>query len=211
LLTAAHCTELLINGGVVPDKVWITFEPNALTGTPEENQDLYLEIAEIIQHPEYKPGKEFNDIALILLTEPVVDLPLVDLPPENYIEDILQQPPRGKGKGNLDFIFVGYGATGPWELPYLHLDAERRVGTTSFVNVLPSVLLVNNISPEDAVICDGDSGGPIFHVVSPGKEVFVGLHSREGSSETPCDGLGPSYKTRVDTANARTFIFENLP
>ena len=211
MVTAAHCTVPLIVNDLVPEKVWVTFEGDALMGTPQTHPDQYLEIAEIINHPDFGAGKEYNDIALVILVEPVLDRIPVKLPKEGYMDAILQDLRNGKGKRNLDLIFVGYGASEYKELPDLHLDAIRRLGTVSFVNLLPLEILANNSSSNDATICDGDSGGPVFHKASPGNEVFVGLHSREGSSSIPCDGLGPSYKSRMDTANAINFINNNLP
>lgn len=211
LVTAAHCTEYLIDGGVVPEKVWITFEENALIGTPRDDPDnKFLEIYRIINHPDYSKGRGDNDIALIILVEPVLDRDLVDLPAEGYMDNLLQALPPGKAERDLDLIFVGYGASAYKELPDIHLDAVRRIGTVSFVNLLPLEILTNNSNPEDAVVCDGDSGGPVFHVVDQENEILVGLQARSGSSLISCDGLGPEYKTRLDTSEVQNWIDETI-
>ena len=209
LVTAAHCTEPLYDLTSVPDKVWITFEPDALFGTPDVNPDEYLEVAELISHPQYGTGKEY-DIALVILVEPVGDRDPVALPESGYMDGVLQNLPGGKGKSDLELIFVGYGATDDWGIPGRYLDAERRVGTLSFVNLMPLEILTNN-KPDDPVVCTGDSGGPVFHVPPIGNEVLVGLHARSGSPNVQCDGLGLEVKTRLEAASIQTWINDNLP
>ena len=61
LVTAAHCVIPLIDGGGVPDMVWITFEPEALIGDPENNPEKYLEIEDILVHPGSHMSQEYHD------------------------------------------------------------------------------------------------------------------------------------------------------
>jgi hypothetical protein len=194
--------------------VWVTFEQEALAGNPVTDPDKYLKIQAIENHPDFRAGKEYHDIALIILAEPVAGIVHEELPPLGYMDEIVQQLPPGKGKQELDLVFIGYGATGNWKLPDLHLDADRRIGSTTYKGLLPLEILTTNSGQDDALICDGDSGGPIFHRVILGNEVvesLVGLHSRSGNSSISCDdGQGIVFKYRLDTAPALGFINDTI-
>ena len=119
---------------------------------------------------------------------------------------------NGKHEASINFIIVGYGATGDWELPERHLDGVRRVGSVTFQSLTPLEILAK-WRQNDAVVCYGDSGGPMFYVPKNGNEVMVGIHA--GSSGTaPCEqeyDLGLTFKYRLDTLDAQEFINANLP
>ena len=210
LVTAAHCVTPLIDGGVVPDKVWITFEPEALFGDPESNPDEYLEIEDILVHPGSHMSQEYHDIALVILKYPVDDIEVEPLPTEGYLGDELDNKKVGDLR-KLQFVVVGYGATAWDEYPDIHLDAVRRYGTTTYHNLLALNILTEKSDANDVVICKGDSGGPVFYVDSDGNEILVGIHSRSTRPDKSCDDIGLSIKYRLDTESALDWIYANLP
>ena len=204
LLTAAHCTEPLFENDLVYDNVWVTFEQDALFGDPAQDTE-YLEIEMIVEHVDH-------DIALIMLLEPVQGITPEELPSEGYLDQVIDKSPPGNGRGELDLIFVGYGGTENFGLPdNLYVNAVRKVGTTTLANITPWEILTGNGDSGEASICDGDSGGPLFHVIGQGKEIMVGLHSRSSTDQISCDSIGFAFKYRLDTASALEFINSNLP
>lgn len=206
LVTAAHCYPPFVNQGTSYEEIWVTFDQD-----PFAEPDNYLGVANFIPHPEFKTfGNEIHDIALVILEESVPEdmIKHEDLPEEGYLDGILADL---KGKNDaLKLKIVGYGATELWPLPDLHKDAIRRVGTVTYQNLL-SLEILTSRRQNDAIICYGDSGGPVFYETPNGKEVLVGIHA-DSSGITTCDDddLGLTFKYRLDTPSAQDFIYANL-
>ena len=211
LVSAAHCFSGLENAGLGGVTLYVTFNqdavPEGIEIDPETDPD-YLEVLRYIKHPDYNAGTRDNDLALVVLDENVKNIKIEKLPKLGYMDDITQSFHR-YDKKDINFIFIGYGAQGiPDEpIPDLYLDAVRKIGGTTYQNLQPLEIVTSNEG--DAVICQGDSGGPVFHV--DGKnETLVGVHSKSGSYATSCDGLGLTFKYRLDTPAAQDFIHSEL-
>ena len=121
LVTAAHCYPYFEAQGADPEQIWISFDqdPFAVDAT-------YLGVEAFIPHPDFET--DGHDIALIILKDPVpegIGGEPVDLPDENYLSNVTEDL-KGKDKRDIELKVVGYGATGLWSLPDLHLDAIRR-------------------------------------------------------------------------------------
>lgn len=209
LVTAAHCYTYIENQGIGYDQVWVTFDQD-----PFAVGAIYLDVEAFIRHPDFKVGQDYHDIALVILKEPVPRRMKIEpetLPYMGYMDDVHTNL-KGNDRREMKMIIVGYGATGLWPLPDLHLDAIRRVGAVTYQNLLPLEILTSNSGQDDATICYGDSGGPIFLVDQQGNELLVGIDSRS-SGPTTCDDddLGLTFKYRLDTISAQNFIIDNLP
>jgi hypothetical protein len=203
LLTAAHCHAYIVNQGIDYDQVWVTFNQD-----PFDDDAQYLDVEDFIIHPEFATGQGSHDIALVILSEPVVGIEPEPLPEISYLNNVLK-PLNEKNRRGLDLIIVGYGASQILIVPDVLLDAIRHNGTVSFQNLLPfEIMTSQNTDLGDAHIGRGDSGGPLFHIDQHGNEVLVGLLGRYGGSVWD----GPTmFYYRLDTAIARDFIDANLP
>jgi secreted trypsin-like serine protease len=204
LLTAAHCKIVLENQGIGYDDVWVTFNQEALAENAE-----YLELEkDIIVHPDFNkwfPGAD--DIALVELKNPVEGIEPKPLPEAGYMNKVIQQSLTGKDRRALalDLTIVGYGTSIYASNTEMLLDAIRHIGTVTFQLLLPTTIKTYQ-NLENANVCYGDSGGPLFHVDKEGDEVLVGVLS--WVDET-CTATGVHY--RVDNASALEFINANLP
>lgn len=203
LVTAAHCYPYFVNQGIGYDGIWISFDQ-----APLENQGDFLAVQAFIPHPDYTEDSRVHDVALVILESPVTGGNPANLPVEGYLDNALGKL-HGIQARNIQMTIVGYGATALWPQPNLLLDAKRWVGTTTFVNLQPLRVITSNSDQDDAIICYGDSGGPIFWVNQAGHEVLVGVHS---SSTGACevDHIQTTLKTRLDTADALDFIYDTI-
>lgn len=155
-LTAAHCVNFLPLIGIPADDVWVTFDPvfdpqgTFYPATYYTNPDAWINHA----HP--------NDIAVLVLDEPITDITPAELPPAGLLD---QMKANGTLK-NQHFIAVGYGVarddkTGGWH--HLYSDDARRFVEQSFHSLTkPWLTLSMNPSTGDGGTCYGDSGGPHF-------------------------------------------------
>jgi secreted trypsin-like serine protease len=202
LLTAAHCNIVLENQGIGYDEVWVTFNQEALAEDVE-----YLEVENIIIHPNFNkwfPGAD--DIALVKLKNQVEGIEPKLLPEAGYMNEVIQQPLTGKDRRALalDLTIVGYGTSIYASNTEMLTDAIRHIGTVTFQLLLPTTIKTYQ-NLDNANVCYGDSGGPLFHIDTEGNEVLVGVLS--WVDET-CTATGIHY--RVDTASALEFITANL-
>lgn len=206
LLTAAHCTTYIENQGIDYDQVWVTFAHD-----PFADEAEYLDVKTILVHPDYgsSANPDSHDIALVILKKPVDGIEPEPLPEIGAMDDLLDSlTEKGRRDLELDLIVVGYGTSEFLEPPATQLDAERKIGTVSFENLLPFEIQTKQESDLGSMLCMGDSGGPAFYVDEGGTEVMVGALSRSAEPNA-CDG--PMFHYRVDTLSAREFIEENLP
>jgi hypothetical protein len=203
LLTAAHCTSYIVNQGIDYDQVWVTFDQD-----PFDVGAQYLDVEDIIVHPDFGTGQGSYDISLVILAEPVVGVAPEPLPEVGYMDNILETL-KGKNRRGFSLIIVGYGCSEILPIPEVLLDAIRRNGTVSFEKMLPFVIKSSqNSDLGDSKISPGDSGGPLFHIDRQGNEVLVGLRGNDLGGSV-WDGIMFHY--RVDTDIARDFIDTNLP
>ena len=203
LVTAAHCYSGLVDLGWENEPLWVTFNQDALA-----EDAVYLDVADFIPHPKFNSNSRDHDIALIILEDPVPELMGISpepLPEQGYLNDLLLGL-KGKEEREVKLTIVGFGAPALLPLPDRFLDAERRYGTVTYQNLLPLEILINNSGENDAAICHGDSGGPVFY-----NDVLVGLHSSRIRTPPCSDEPGLTLKYRLDTASAQDFINANLP
>jgi len=101
-LTAAHCTDFLLNDLGTTD-VWVTFNTNSAEGP-------YIP-GSMVQNPEYngKPAQNGNDIAVILLDSAPEGITPANLPPVGLFDAMKADKTLTQSSA---FTAVGYGDSG---------------------------------------------------------------------------------------------------
>jgi trypsin len=205
VLTAAHCTDFLVeegSDGFGPDDLRISFDP--------EGDAPYVTVDHIIVHPDWftKPPGRGNskhiylappaeDIALVFLDAAVAGVTPAPVADADYL--------AGLDLTSETFTVVGYGTdafiTGSLlsNHPVVIVDGIR-----SFRDI--SVITEHDAFPDRFLkitqsTCFGDSGGPLFH---DGTVVAINTWT----FSTRCSGPNLSY--RVDSEAAATFLEANL-
>jgi Trypsin len=205
VLTAAHCTDFLVEegpDGFGPDDLRISFDP--------EGDGPYATVDRIVVHPDWftappcvgnskhrclAPPAE--DIALVFLDANVAGVTPAPIAGADYL--------AGLNLTSETFTVVGYGTdafiTGSTVAnhPIVLFDGIR-----SFRDV--SVITKQDAFPDRFLkitqsTCFGDSGGPLFHEGS-----VVGINTWTFSLR--CSG--PNFAYRVDSEAASTFLEANL-
>ena len=197
LLTAAHCTD------GVKGSVAVTFDP-VIAKAPPSPLPVAAKPAEAYTHEElaaagYLSGganthpaysgftdiKNWNDVGVVVLDEPVEGITPVKLAPVGYL-DAYKQPKLNK----TIFEVVGYGTevrkaeSGPQKPTPMTYPLFRRVAFAPGQKLTPQILQLNGNEHDNRGTggsCFGDSGGPTFHSPSgthdAAKEVQVTVTS----------------------------------
>jgi len=205
-LTAAHCIQLFqLWGHPSPfTDCYVSFAPDV------RNPDLRVTrgIKALIPHPQYLPLKwnnpAMNDVAVVILDEPINDLPLANLPDAGFLDDLwAAHALREPGEGGAFFTAVGYGSTLDWPPPESTLgDGPRRFALTEFRAVTPSWLHTSqNLSQGNGGTDFGDSGGPHFWTMPDGSLILVSL-----SSSGDAVSVANDMSWRVDLPETLEFI-----
>ncbi len=205
VLTAAHCTDFLIEegpDGFGPDDLRISFDP--------EGDGPYSTVDRVVVNPAWLTAgpcignskqrclaPPHEDIALVFLDAPVAGVTPAPIAGAGYLDRL-----------NLKretFTVVGYGTDA-----FITGSAASPKAITIFDGIR-SYRDVSAIPAEDAFpdrflkitkgVCFGDSGGPLFH----GRTV-VAINTWTFSYR--CDG--PNLEYRVDSAPAQAFLNANL-
>jgi Trypsin len=201
VLTAAHCTDFLVeegSDGFGPDDLRISFDP--------EGDAPYYSVDHIVVHPDwFTAGPCFGNSKHACLAPPAEDIALVFL--DESVAGVTPAPIAEKGYlDTLDlkketFTVVGYGTdefiTGSAASPKAITVFD---GIRSYRDV--TAIVAKDAFPDrflkiTAGVCFGDSGGPLFH-----GETIVALNTWTFSWR--CDG--PNLEYRVDSAVAQEFL-----
>jgi hypothetical protein len=205
VLTAAHCTDFLVEegpDGLGPDDLRISFDP--------EGDAPYATVDHIVVHPDWftaAPGRgnskhlylapPAEDIALVFLDAPVAGITPAPIADADYV--------AGLDLTAETFTVVGYGVdrfiTGSLlsNHPVVLVDGVRSYRDVSVItkhDAFPDRFLKITQS-----VCFGDSGGPLFH-----EGTVVALNTWTFS--TRCSG--PNLEYRVDSQAAQSFLEANL-
>jgi hypothetical protein len=201
VLTAAHCTDFLIeegSDGFGPDDLRISFDP--------EGDAPYATVDHIVVHPDWltaAPGRgnskklylapPAEDIALVFLDDAVAGVTPAPIADADYL--------AGLDLTSETFTVVGYGVdafiTGSTlaNHPVVLVDGIRSYRDVSVItehDAFPDRFLKITRS-----VCFGDSGGPLFH-----EGTVVAINSWTFSMR--CSG--PNLEYRVDSTAAQTFL-----
>ncbi|WP_298816664.1 trypsin-like serine protease [Chloroflexus sp.] len=174
VLTAAHC--LVFDGEVVdPSAIEVLVGQQALSQTTPEQRRA---VAEIITHPFYLPGQVLaNDVALLYLAEPVVDItPIRIATPDDAARFAPDVTAQIAGWGNrlpqtgVDDPDVAHKA----QLPIVNLATcnERYDGALSDMHLCAGIYPTGGVDT-----CQGDSGGPLMVPDGSGGLLHAGIVS----------------------------------
>jgi hypothetical protein len=201
VLTAAHCTDFLVeegSDGFGPDDLRISFDP--------EGDAPYYTVDHIVVHPDwFTAGPCFGnskhaclappaeDIALVFLDDPVAGVtpaPIADL---GYLDelDLKSEAFTVVGYGTDEFI-TGSAASPKAITVFDGIRSYRDVTVITEHDAFPDRFLKIT-----AGVCFGDSGGPLFH-----DGTIVAINTWTFSWRC----AGPNLEYRVDSAVAQAFL-----
>lgn len=194
VVTAAHCTRSRDHG--IPIKV-ILGELN-LARNDDDADPVEIDVIEIKSHPQYRPPKKYNDIALLKLRSPA--------PFSRFIrpaclwtdKEIHQTKAVATGWGTTSF--AGDRSDNLLKVALDVFDNSQCSQTYSIDKNIPNGVLDSMLCAGDLAggkdTCQGDSGGPLLITKEDNNCVFylVGVTSFGKF----CGGVGtPAIYTRV--------------
>ena len=166
VLTAAHCAEVI---------------ENSTSGTFELGNQVY-QTADVVIHPNYNSFTLANDIAILQLNEPVLDVE----PSEIF---------RGTPLVGDLLLIVGFGGTGTADGGSDATFGVKRVGMTTIDEVTETLVSWTFDDESEANTAAGDSGGPGYLDIDG--DLFVASVTSGGTE--PDSILGDfAFNTRVD-------------
>jgi hypothetical protein len=159
VLTAAHC------GADLPLDLVVQFG-QAIVGTRANEPEATLKFKSVAIHPDYKPLDGFflgeNDVGVLELTE---DAPIEPV----WIRTDAIKPADNEG---AEVVSVG------WGLDEVGGSGVKRSAPLIVSEIDPMFLVSYSSDNQDnANICSGDSGGPMYHVEEDGTLLQWGVHS----------------------------------
>jgi hypothetical protein len=175
-VTAGHCVNDL--GSHSP---LVSFDQ-----APELTPGSDLLPGEAVPNPDFgSTGAFSNDVAVVLLDDPVTNRGFAELPGPNRLGSV----PRSSA-----LTIVGYGANDRHGNT-LQFDLERTFGEARLVKTEKKVAHLRMSTG----ICFGDSGGPVLLGES---DLAVAVNSFVSNRQC----AGSSFAYRLDTAEARSFL-----
>lgn len=194
-LTAGHCTNMLAQSGVPPERLFVSF---ALR--PLEEPGSWNAVASFSTHPDFRQHivnagmVDSHDVGVLVLAKPVKNIILGTLAPVSFLDSL-----DSAGKLQVHetlFTSVGYGEDQNFQ-PTL----ERRMTVSGFQSLLEAFLQLNqNNALSFGGTCSGDSGGPSIY--SDGTNEFIVALTSWGDAR--CVSTNTVY--RIDTISAMSFI-----
>ncbi|RZC40182.1 Trypsin domain containing protein, partial [Asbolus verrucosus] len=180
ILTAAHCTD-----GAVIFTIYLGMTNLTVPGS-------ILRASTYVTHPSYNSSTLENDIALVLLADPVEFT--------DNIKPIDSLPSEGI-PASVNAVAVGWGLTSndagtvSNNLYYVQVttisNSECKKIYADFVK--DTMICAKGTNNEG--ICEGDSGGPLIQITNEGKSVLIGISSFYSASG--CETEHPSGFTRT--------------
>ena len=193
-VTAAHCGRDGTRRSVAFDEVFDAETSARYPGT-------------FHAHPDYNPAQEFqNDVAVIVLDEPVPGVDPSDLPRLPEIGLLARMKADGSLSQSSRFTSVGFGMLGystGGGAPTPVRGQARHYAVGSFNSLAPEHLrLSQNAALGDGGTCNGDSGGPNF--LGAGEDETLVIAGLTSTGDTYCKATNVTY--RLDTPAARDFL-----
>jgi hypothetical protein len=196
-LTAAHCVNWMPSYDI--HEVWVTFDP-----VFDQNGTFYPGTYHINPNA-WHDSSDAEDVAVIVLHEPIVDIELAVLPPAGLLDEM-------KADHELKdqtFVTVGYGTVredktgGPHPL---YWDGARRYAEQTY-NALTKGWLKLSMNPStgDGGTCYGDSGGP--HFLGDSNMVV----SLTVTGDAWCRATDVTYRLDIESAREYLAEFVDLP
>jgi secreted trypsin-like serine protease len=217
VVTAAHCTWFVGQFGVELrgvsfDNVYDPGTSVVYPGTLHVHPDFSGPLSSAFNNSFLGIGAHANDIAVIVLDDPVAGIQPASLPSAGLLDQLAND---GALKGQ-SFTVVGYGVTELTHEPGSGAPVFGEFGTrmysvSSFSALNTDFLrLSQNPSTGDSGACYGDSGGPNFLGAGDSEtDVVASIGGLKG--DIRCRAMNSTY--RLDTPSARAFLgqFVTLP
>jgi secreted trypsin-like serine protease len=197
-LTAAHC--------VVDEEIslyLVTVQERPL----EAEGGIEWVLGTAYPHPEYDRRTLANDIAVVILSEPIVLDEYGELPEAGFLDTL----DTSRGTKDVYFTAVGYGLQDSQNplarRPTLPWDIARYQGQQQLVTLRSAIVRDQNIALTNAPgkgtggsgTCSGDSGGPILW-----RDTNIVIAINSFGIAPYCRGNDYAYRT--DIAAARDFL-----
>ncbi len=182
VLTAGHCLYGQPGDPLFPENVKFFVGPNANPpwyGVEPDDGELYQADAFFI-HPQYNSQYASNDVALLHLSQPVLDVPTYPMSKKAIDNSFMYQ----------QILYVGYGVSNGVTNQGGGIKRSGYMKFWAFENTY----YVSGF--EKSGVCFGDSGGPGLLEID-GEMQIIGINSSVWSqNEDPC--TGGAIQTRVD-------------
>lgn len=201
VLTAAHCVERKRASQI---DVVVGAHNLESDGPPEVRR---IEVREIVMHPDFDSETSESDVALLVLAEPVVDRPVLDI-----IDD------GGLCVAGTEAVVLGWGATSGdgSNFPAALREVAVPIVALADANALPAFdgSLTDTMLPAGPVgggrdSCQGDSGGPLVVAgARAGQLVAAGVVSFGADGLDCADPAGLGIYTRL--TSFRTWIYDQM-
>jgi hypothetical protein len=200
-LTAGHALVYPLQHSEIIPYGHVSFATNAF------DPSTWHEVESLILHPGftdngYPNAPSLNDVGVMILREPVKNLPLARLPYAGFLDDLkaahlLREP----GEGGTPFTVAGYGNDQQFPPPQgIPADGWRRFGFAPYQSLNQNWLFLNGrISQDNGGTGLGDSGGPTFWVNADGSLTLVAVTSHGPR-------MGNCIQWRVDLPETLDFI-----
>ncbi|WP_200936355.1 trypsin-like serine protease [Marmoricola sp. Leaf446] len=214
VLSAAHCFDdaagevAVTFDSVIAEEPPLPIPPAADTAAGYTDAELAaagLRSGTHVSHPQYSGFTDlnnWNDVAVVLLDEPVTDIAPAPLAPIGSLDTIVKSQ-----LSSTVFRAVGYGSevrkplVGPQKATPMTYPLLRRTVDMPGQKLTPQVLQTNGTSNSDELgeTCVGDSGGPVYF----GGAIAAVTSYSNGSGEK-CRSVQGFQ--RVDISVARTWL-----
>jgi Trypsin len=218
-LTAGHCTAGLVDLGVVPADVKVSFDADLrhpADGGPFVVDPVnLLTVTGYTTHPDFHCNTStcYNDVGVIAFQGDPGAIAPVTLPTLGFLD---QQATQGGLRDHV-FVNVGYGVNfldRSIQSPQATVEyrGQRQMSTSPFRTLTRTHLFqnTNHAATGQGGTCSADSGSPRFYEAVPG--ALSNLAVAVGTSGDPaCNSLNQSQ--RLDTLSVREFLddFVTLP
>ena len=202
-LTAGHCTYFMVDFfGIQVGNIKVSFD-----NTDATNPSTWKNVVAAYWHPNFSSkfnSNDSQDVGVLILEEPVVDIIPILLPSEKYLDNL-------KANGSLlkaYFARAGYGTRLEFPPPtILDVDNQRWFTEDNKYQGLTKRFIITsqNSAAGNAGTGYGDSGSPVMWKNSDGEMVAVAVTSIGDPKLVALD-----KPFRIDTYEALSFIYEKI-
>lgn len=210
---AGHVFDFLLEdmeiGYYTLDDVRVSFSPY-----PKQHPETWMEISQIILHPDYARGKYAGggatpqaDVAVVILKEPVEGVTPATLTSEGFLDLLDAFGLLRDADVGAPFTVVGYGMYGDPPNALIRPDGQRRVAVSEFMHLNKEwVFLDQNHAHGNGGTANLDSGGGTFWIDPETQtETLVALVINGDAT-----GVATGVNFRLDTPDVLGFLHDMM-